>query len=156
MKRQGGFTLIELVVVIVVLGILAVTAAPRFFNLQGDARNAALKGLEGAVKSGANIVYAKAAIEGKEVGDADLDINGVPVKTKFGYPEATENGITQVIEGFEADWAIVSGSVATGSIKLTLKEFGADDTTSCFLIYSEALSAVSAASAVVDPDACKS
>ena len=40
MKRQGGFTLIELVVVIVILGILAVTAAPRFLNLQDDARNA--------------------------------------------------------------------------------------------------------------------
>ena len=36
MKRQGGFTLIELVVVIVILGILAVTAAPRFLNLQDD------------------------------------------------------------------------------------------------------------------------
>ncbi|GHY14243.1 MSHA biogenesis protein MshA [Vibrio cholerae] len=46
MKRQGGFTLIELVVVIVILGILAVTAAPRFLNLQGDARKASLQGLK--------------------------------------------------------------------------------------------------------------
>ncbi len=40
MKKQTGFTLIELVVVIVILGILAVTAAPRFLNLQNDAREA--------------------------------------------------------------------------------------------------------------------
>ncbi|MGL4750761.1 MAG: type II secretion system protein, partial [Shewanella sp.] len=38
MKRQQGFTLIELVVVIIILGILAVTAAPKFINLQSDAR----------------------------------------------------------------------------------------------------------------------
>ncbi len=49
MKRQQGFTLIELVVVIVILGILAVTAAPKFMNLQGDARNASLQGLKGAI-----------------------------------------------------------------------------------------------------------
>ena len=50
MKRQGGFTLIELVVVIVILGILAVTAAPRFLNLQDDARDSALEGLKGAIE----------------------------------------------------------------------------------------------------------
>ena len=43
MKKQGGFTLIELVVVIVILGILAVTAAPKFLNLQDDAKNSGVK-----------------------------------------------------------------------------------------------------------------
>ncbi|WP_162809858.1 type II secretion system protein, partial [Vibrio cholerae] len=64
MKRQGGFTLIELVVVIVILGILAVTAAPRFLNLQGDAREASLQGLKGAIDGAAGIVYGKAAVSG--------------------------------------------------------------------------------------------
>ena len=48
MKRQSAFTLIELVVVIVILGILALTAAPKFMDLQSDVRISALKGLEGA------------------------------------------------------------------------------------------------------------
>lgn len=50
MKHQAGFTLIELVVVIVILGILAIAAAPKFLNMQGDARESALKGLEAAIK----------------------------------------------------------------------------------------------------------
>ncbi|ENM3810998.1 type II secretion system protein, partial [Vibrio cholerae] len=57
MKRQSGFNLIELVVVIVILGILAVTAAPRFLNLQSDARKASLLGLKGAINGAAGLVY---------------------------------------------------------------------------------------------------
>lgn len=51
MKKSSGFTLIELVVVIVILGILAATAAPKFMDLQKDARISALNGLMGALKS---------------------------------------------------------------------------------------------------------
>ncbi|WP_140197003.1 type II secretion system protein, partial [Vibrio parahaemolyticus] len=77
MKRQGGFTLIELVVVIVILGILAVTAAPRFLNLQDDARNSALEGLKGAIAGAAGITYGKAAIAGTESKEtATMKIDG--------------------------------------------------------------------------------
>lgn len=47
MKKQAGFTLIELVIVIIILGILAVTAAPKFLNLQDDARYSAAQGVQG-------------------------------------------------------------------------------------------------------------
>jgi len=49
MRNQKGFTLIELIIVIVVLGILAVTAAPQFINFSSDARTSTVKGLKGAM-----------------------------------------------------------------------------------------------------------
>nr|BAD06382.1 mannose-sensitive hemagglutinin a [Vibrio cholerae non-O1] len=105
MKRQGGFTLIELVVVIVILGILAVTAAPRFLNLQGDAREASLQGLKGAMQGAAGIVYGKAAIDGIETRphtDSSPAVGGVT--THYGYPTATSAGIGNAVSGITTDW----------------------------------------------------
>ena len=91
MKRSAGFTLIELVIVIVILGILAVTAAPKFLNLQADAKEGVLKGVEASMKSATSLVYSKSIIKGVEAKDSgEVTVNTKQVQVEFGYPRADE------------------------------------------------------------------
>ena len=100
-KKSDGFTLIELVIVIVLLGILAVTAAPRFIDLTSDANIAKLKGLKGAVESGANLVRVKAIVAGKDEGFKIWDTDGDGITNIYvysGYP-ATGSSCTTFMTG---------------------------------------------------------
>lgn len=89
MKKTQGFTLIELVVVIVILGILAVVAAPKFLNLQNDARASDVKGAAGSINSAAQLAHSKAVILNVE-NESLYRLDGYGSLT-YGYP-IIENG----------------------------------------------------------------
>ncbi|WP_261816083.1 type II secretion system protein [Vibrio gallicus] len=135
MRKQRGFTLIELVVVIVILGILAVTAAPRFLNLQSDARISALKGVKGSMASAASIYYAKAIIEGEE-DNPNFTVDNVPLA--YGYPYDTDVGIVDAVQGLRdtTQWEI---SLAGQNLNqgVAVRFAGTPDTngTQCSVIY---------------------
>ncbi|MGF1876127.1 type II secretion system GspH family protein [Photobacterium frigidiphilum] len=157
MKRQGGFTLIELVVVIVILGILAVTAAPRFLNLQDDARNSALQGLKGAIDGASGITYGKSAIEGIEAVSSATTSNSIDVA--FGYPK--KGALSDVVNGLTDDWAValpaaISGAALTDKqVAYTFAGYSDRTEKGCYVVYTEASSATSPAGvAVIEGNGC--
>lgn len=89
-KQQSGFTLIELVMVIVILGILAAFALPRFADLSSEARLASLNGALGSVKSASAIAHAQALVSNITTGNIVLE--GTTVTLVFSYPDAATIG----------------------------------------------------------------
>ena len=96
LSTQAGFTLIELVVVIVILGILAATAAPKFIDLTGNARAATLQAVKASMYSARDMAHAKALVEG--ISDTSLSISGQLITFTKGWPNEASIGLLLDLE----------------------------------------------------------
>ena len=103
--RAQGFTLIELIVVIVILGVLSAVALPKFSDLGTDARISSLKALAGSVRTGMSMVRSITAIRGAgtPAGIVNLTFvsmdSGTQVRVWNGYPDRWCDGIGTVLQG---------------------------------------------------------
>ena len=136
---QRGFTLIELVVVIVILGILAAFAVPKFMGLESQARVASVNALEGTLRSTETMAYGIALATGQTGATGSITVNGTAVPVAFGYPTAAS--ISTLVDQSIISAAPGRFTVANGVFTLN----GAVNNANCRVTY------VAARSATVPP-----
>lgn len=162
MNTQKGFTLIELVVVIVILGILAVTAAPKFIDLQSDAKGATLQAVKASVESANSLVHSKALISGDTSGVKTVKVNSTDVTVANGWPAGTNSDTWTHLLDISADdfLSAETGTVGTdGEILWFPQDLGTltvaqAKTAKCYVRFLESTSSSTKPAITVDIEGC--
>jgi len=139
-----GFTLIELVVVIVILGILAAFAIPRFVNISSQARQSAIQGLAGSLRSSAALAHGLALASGQTAATGTIQMEGTNVTLAWGYPTADAAGIGATVANMDG----FTATPAAGSITYVPAN-PPSNTATCQVTYTAATSATNPATVVI-------
>jgi MSHA pilin protein MshA len=138
-SKARGFTLIELVVVITILGILAAFAVPKFIALDSQARVATINGLAGTVKSAASLARGLSMATGNP---ASVTMEGATVNLSNSYPDATLNGIGGAVNvnttAGTGDFSFTNAGGATGAATWTKNTPSGTPIANCFVTYNAA------------------
>jgi MSHA pilin protein MshA len=145
--KTRGFTLIELIVVILILGILAAIAAPKFVDITGQARAASLNGLRAAVSSASTLANALQVAQNLGSGSS-VTIEGGAVTMLNRYPTADAAGIGAAIR---TDAGVYTN---TGAGPYTFQVTAAGTPASCQFIYTAATAAVPASIGTATTSGC--
>jgi len=139
-QKQSGFTLIELIVVIVILGILAATALPKFANLSGDARAATMKAVYGSLQTTVATVHGQYLINPT---GQPITVEGSPVFLTAGYPDGQI--YTAIAAGlFDRTGQSNDYSQTSSATTLTIWPTALGAGTACNVVYTAAIASATA------------
>lgn len=115
---------------LVILAILALLAAPRFFNYQRDSKVAIMESVAATMQSGLKMVHARALVEGLENGEQEIAINGVMIPLRNGYPRVDGSDSFDEINQQVLAWLNLDAvSLTTAQKDPSVAEFFTDKST---------------------------
>jgi MSHA pilin protein MshA len=145
--QQSGFTLIELVVVITILGILAAFAVPRFASLEGQARLAATQALAGSIRSGASLAHALWLAQGNPA-STSVTMEGQVITMANGYPNVA------TIDNTLVDYTGFALTTPGGTARFTKASPTGTPIANCFVAYTPPAAANQAPTVVSTTGGC--